>query len=382
MGISVKHGGNPGIMIQAQFAAGRENARRKAEMEALQAKERRDALASQQTHQVALQGSSQQHALESMRVGNQFHRENMVAQNELTRGNMELQSDLGRQAAVSDSMLHDASYEFKLTADQKAQQDQLVNAEAALEMNDDFTPEYKAIGKQAIWEKRAGIKPIPRLKDPSPYPEGQGPGQIWQDKSTGNMITRDPKTGMPKKVADGGMPTHKDVADYYRQARESLTKEVSDGKGGTKLFTPTAQETKAEAMNLFRAGMEMRKEFMKMQQGEAPPAGRQAAPGQQPAEQPQPQQSPRQQVRVQAQAIQESVQQLPPAEQQQLSGQKDALMSKLQKAKAEFAKVTAEKNAPLARTEAARNKIIEAREELQELLSSIGRGAKPPMEEQ
>jgi hypothetical protein len=187
---------------------------------------------------------------------------------------------------------------------------------------------------------------------------------------------------MPKKVADGGMPTHKDIAGYQKQAVEDLTIEEPDGKGGTKLTRPSPEATRARAMELFRTGMMMRQEFLKMQQGEGAQAGQQPAPGQQPAEQPQPQQSPQQQVRVQAQAIQESVRQLPPAEQQQLSTQKDALMSKLQQAKAEFTKVTAEKNAPLARTEAARNKIIEARKELQELLSSIGRGAKPPMEEQ
>jgi hypothetical protein len=71
-----------------------------------------------------------------------------------------------------------------------------------------------------------GFQPQPTLAEKSPYPEGQGIGDVWEyvgadGKATGIIVTRDEK-GNPKKIGETGT-TNKDRIDAWRAASEALT---------------------------------------------------------------------------------------------------------------------------------------------------------------
>ncbi len=95
-----------------------------------------------------------------------------------------------KQMAVRDKAQYDAAnFETRYTAKQKAE---ITSGRAALQQfkNDPRNSnEQKAEAERLVSMREMGILPVmqPRL---SPYPQGQGIGDVWQSQSTGEWLTR------------------------------------------------------------------------------------------------------------------------------------------------------------------------------------------------
>jgi len=67
-----------------------------------------------------------------------------------------------------------------------------------------LTPEEKVEARRQLTAKLLGIKEIPKRKEPSKHPEGQGQGQVWVSKDGRTSFTRDPD-GKVRKLGNVGM---------------------------------------------------------------------------------------------------------------------------------------------------------------------------------
>ncbi len=69
---------------------------------------------------------------------------------------------------------------------------------AAAQADKEFTDdEMKELRRQA-YSKLAGVGPLPSIRERSPYPEGQGPGQTWTSDDGNFLFTRDDKGNIKK----------------------------------------------------------------------------------------------------------------------------------------------------------------------------------------
>jgi len=81
-------------------------------------------------------------------------------------------------------------YDYRLTAEQKSEQEKLANARWKIETSQDLSESDRSEALRRLDLQEAGIKPYPRLKDPETpvYPEGQGPGKSWVDPDTKHFM--------------------------------------------------------------------------------------------------------------------------------------------------------------------------------------------------
>jgi len=191
MAINVKHAANPSLVLQAGFGAAQAQQRADAERAGLLSKEKREARADEHDFRLDMQASEQD-----------FRREM-------------LEKRFGLEAG---------QFEFRLTAQQRADQERYQNALYEIEGDDSFSDEEKIEARRRVSAKLAGIKPLPMRKEDTGRPEGQNIGDVWPDPETGILITRQPD-GTVKKVADNpNVPTFKDYNSAYELGIKLLTK--------------------------------------------------------------------------------------------------------------------------------------------------------------
>jgi len=232
MAIEVKHSGSPGATLAASYGAGQSTARIQPAMQAVQAMEARRTLEDQQAHHRDMQEDNQAFSkeMETTRFGHQADL-------------MDLQSRLGK-----------SDFEWRLTAQQKADQERYQNAMYEIDRSDDMDPEMRAEARRRVLAKFAGIQPLPTVKEPSPYPEGQGIGQSWVNPTTGKIETRQ-ADGNVKMADNPNMPTFKDITSMYQDISSSLTK--IDPQSG-KETSPNPEEI----MSRMKEMIKMRQELM------------------------------------------------------------------------------------------------------------------------
>jgi hypothetical protein len=133
-----------------------------------------------------------------------------------------------RQAVVADQMAKDR-YTFELTAKQKAEDDQLAQAQADIQSNDSFTPEQKAEATRLIMQKRAGINPVQMRSATGKTPADDFAASTYTDPKTGVVFAKNPQGGFtsiyePKPEASAKAVTAKDVGSLYMDGIKALTR--------------------------------------------------------------------------------------------------------------------------------------------------------------
>jgi len=149
--------------------------------------------------------------------------------NEQAIQRMRVGQEIRQQDEIFAQGVYQNKVKFDYTAQQKAEFDSLAAALHQVETSDEYSDEEKADFRRQIHGKMLGFKPLPKINEPSPYPEGMDIGETWLSDDGQYHMTRDDK-GNVKKIAEvkGGI-TNKDVNDAYATAYKALTVEGPDG---------------------------------------------------------------------------------------------------------------------------------------------------------
>ena len=139
------------------------------------------------------------------------------------------QLDYAKQQSEFDQEMRHETMEYKYTAQQKAEQSQLQNSLHQIDMAEEIRPEEKAMMKRQVQARLAGFNKVPQPKEESQWPEGQNAGQIWNDPSTGKVLTRNKDGDLKELGQDPKIPTMKDVAGITNEAYKNLTTKNEDG---------------------------------------------------------------------------------------------------------------------------------------------------------
>jgi len=133
-----------------------------------------------------------------------------------------------RQAVVADQMAKDR-YTFELTAKQKAEDDQLAQAQADIQSNDSFTPEQKAEASRLIMQKRAGINPVQMRSATGKTPADDFAASTYTDPKTGVVFAKNPQGGFtsiyePKTAAENKVASDEAFFKMHDSTYKLLTK--------------------------------------------------------------------------------------------------------------------------------------------------------------
>jgi len=208
MGIDVRHGANPSVVLAAKYGAGQNAARRQAQLAGAQAAERRNAREDEQEFRREMTAGGQQFQREM--AGEQFGRRQEL---------MELGQDLRQE-----------DYEFRLTAQQRLDQEKWRNALYWAKTTDELSDEVRQGGtserQEAIRRAEARIAGaedlLPARKEPSKYPKGQGIGDIWTTKN-GTEVMREVGGGIKKLGSDPNQMTFQDKGRVWDKAVAGAT---------------------------------------------------------------------------------------------------------------------------------------------------------------
>jgi hypothetical protein len=142
-----------------------------------------------------------------------------------------------RQAVVADQMAKDR-YTFELTAKQKAEDDQLAQAQADIQSNDSFTPEQKAEANRLIMQKRAGINPVQMRSATGKTPADDFSASTYTDPKTGVVFAKNPQGGWssihePKTAAENKVASDEAFFKMHDSTYKLLTKKVKGADGVT-----------------------------------------------------------------------------------------------------------------------------------------------------
>jgi len=206
MGIDVRHGANPSVVLAAKYGAGQNAARRQAQLAGAQAAERRNAREDEQEFRREMTAGGQQFQREM--AGEQFGRRQEL---------MELGQDLRQE-----------DYEFRLTAQQRLDQEKWRNALYWAKTTDELSDEVRQGGtserQEAIRRAEARIAGaedlLPARKEPSKYPKGQGMGESWTTPE-GLILTRDAQGNVKKIGESRTQPTYQDRIKAWNLALEA-----------------------------------------------------------------------------------------------------------------------------------------------------------------
>jgi hypothetical protein len=227
MAIVVKHGGNPAPALVGAYGAG--IGKRQAE----DARQQAQLAAAEEAQRKSLEAQQREAAL-----NREFTLGRDEAGQERSLETMRLSADLREGSAEADQLRRREDVEWGYTARQRQEfEDMARSYDEAVNSGEFSADELKEVKRQVL-AKQAGIKPLPKLKKESPYPEGQDVGQVWQaPDSPGVTLTRD-KEGNVKKLYESGVgaPSVADVAKIAQTVTDSLTTE--DAKGGKKSPKP------------------------------------------------------------------------------------------------------------------------------------------------
>jgi hypothetical protein len=232
MAIVVKHGGNPAPALVGAYGAG--IGKRQAE----DARQQAQLAAAEEAQRKSLEAQQREAAL-----NREFTLGRDEAGQERSLETMRLSADLREGSADADQLRRREDVEYAYNARQRQEFDANARAYDEAVNSGEFSDDELKEVKRQVLAKQAGIKPLPKLKKESPYPDGQDVGQVWQaPDSPGVTLTRD-NDGNVKKLYEsgGGAPSVADVAKIAQTVTESLTTE--DAKGGKK--SPTPEEIEA-----------------------------------------------------------------------------------------------------------------------------------------
>lgn len=227
MAINVKHGANPSVVLAARYGAGQNAARRQAQVAGAQSADRRETREDQQEFQ------------REMTEGQRGFRREMAGQGQDFRREM-VEGQAGRQRDLMEfgQGLREEDFEFRLTAQQRADQEKYQNALYEVESSDSFSEEEKGEAKRRLTAKLAGIRPLPSRKDPSKFPQGQGVGESWTTPE-GLVLSRDAQGSIKKIGESRSQPTYQDRIKAWDLALKASTNQESgvvDMKQAKSLF--------------------------------------------------------------------------------------------------------------------------------------------------
>lgn len=141
------------------------------------------------------------------------------------------EADLGRalREKTFDSELRRDDINFEYTAKQRAEFDRISSAYDDAVASGEFTADELREVRRQVSAKLAGIEPLPRLKQLSPWPKGQDVGETWQSSDGRFLLTRDAEGKVSKLADTNRQPTVSDVATLYKQGFDSLKTVDADG---------------------------------------------------------------------------------------------------------------------------------------------------------
>lgn len=186
---------------------------------------------------VAREAAERQAAIDRDLKKDQFDRELEVRdkQAEQERVHQEEMADKAFQRAqdrdrdLSDQRRDDLDYE--LSARQRSEFNKLSESYDEAAKSGLYDEEELGELKRQIFAKQAGIQPIPRMKEASPWPEGQGVGEVWESDDGKLMLSRN-KDGDVKRIAEtNSQPTYQDKISAWKQAMEMSMEPSKNAKG-------------------------------------------------------------------------------------------------------------------------------------------------------
>jgi len=186
MAIKVKHGAPAAVML-GRYAAGYAAQQKKAQLPALQAMEARKAREGEREFRREM--TEEQRAFQRQMTGE--GREYQAEQAELAH-------ERRLEAQAFGAELESDQYEYRLTAQQKAKQEQLANILDDIENNLDMRPEEKRQAAEIARERFGYITPRRFRKEPKP-----DLGQLWGKEiftHEGRKYWRNKETGEWKEV--------------------------------------------------------------------------------------------------------------------------------------------------------------------------------------
>lgn len=222
MGILVKHSGSPSIRAAAGFGAAQGIRRQQMEDDRLKMLQQEKAREDEQSFRADQNELSRQYNLESQKIANINSQDNM-------RLNADLQSGLADKAQIR----RQEDFEYEYSEQQRRQVAEMEEGYRKAQESGEYSPDELSEIRAQIDARQMGIKPVKRLKKKSPYPEGQGIGEIWNSPDGSFLFTRDDKGNIKKMGETNKNPTWKDRIEAMKMFTERYTTESKDGKKKT-----------------------------------------------------------------------------------------------------------------------------------------------------
>lgn len=204
MPINVKHGANPSVVLAARYAAGQSGARAKAQVAGAHAADRHETREDRQDFQREMTEGQRDFRREMVGEGRDFQRE-------MAGGQLDRQKEL----AEFGQGLREEDFEFRLTTQQKADEERWRNGYAEAKASGAFSEKEMEEVERQYLTRMMGNKPLLKRKDPSKYPKGQGIGDVWVNRETGEVERRDSK-GDVKSSANPRLITSKDIEGFAK----------------------------------------------------------------------------------------------------------------------------------------------------------------------
>jgi hypothetical protein len=228
MGILIKHSGNPSATAVAAFGAGQGKRRQQVQDDQLRMIQREGEATISSNRAVANREDVQDFQSEQTDLARQAAVESQATAFQNTRENMRLNADLQGEMADEAQARRRDDFEWEYTETQRRQVAQMEEGWQQAVDSGEYTNEELGEIRNQIDAKQIGIKPIKRLKKKSPFPTGQGIGEVWNSPDGGIMFTRD-KDGNVKKIGETHKnPTWKDRIEARKMFVEQF--EGADGK--------------------------------------------------------------------------------------------------------------------------------------------------------
>jgi len=241
MAIRVAHSGNVAPTAVASFGSGLGRRQKEDAAQALSHLEHQQRLDAQK----AAQANSLNAAADARRSAERGRPDVLGAR---TAADEAARLEMMRREAREDRIEGRKDFDFELSSKQRQEYNQLADAYEAAVRSGKFSKSELANMAVDLREKQDAMtdvnSPVRRLKDKSPYPEGQGVGQSWVDKDTGMIMSRDMKGGLGTPKDNPAMTTSADIEKWAK----SVPKRYG-GIDGTMELPSTPQEI-SEHVNL------------------------------------------------------------------------------------------------------------------------------------
>jgi hypothetical protein len=183
-----------------------------------------------------------------------WQQQHMLDQHDLNMERGEAEFNFRDQLADNEQQRRRDDIEWGYTAKQRQDFDRMFDALEEARESGDFTGEEMGELTRQAYAKLAGLQPVPRLKEKSPYPEGQQPGQVWESDDGTMLLSRDDKGNVRKVGEINRKPTHADKNAAWKMAMEMAQEEETDSKGRptgkTRVNIDKAREYVAEILKM------------------------------------------------------------------------------------------------------------------------------------